>query len=871
MSCFLRSSVLALALISAHGCYSPPPEDAGDDAFVAYATTAVLGRRPHSVNEVYALSTLEGELGREAVLRVLMEQPEFVDYWSDVLMDDLLVWREGGERAGDQRCYTETHLDPSDHDDLVEHLRFRTWSTPFCPPDDGFSSKITKTTKTTTATYDPDTWLMDPDAPDDRTRDDIARDDLIQRYVDAGDVDALQAVLDDEAAGGGERVIAATAPVEPPISEGLYVGDDAFLGEATDIRPAFVKDSCDQRFTMADVLQASLSQDRLDVLYRASIATQGTFTTGNNPDRRAATQFTTSFLNRDLTCVSCHSSHYSTTSGTPRNMDWDRFEPAHRLALEGNVFSYTDNDGWHDGSLGGEGAYQKVVGLYDEGQWAEEGGIQPFGMDPVCGVFTGNLGNNNANDDIVRDGFLHPDDRGPTSGSLAGYEGAGVLEMLDMFQSGVHELDWYATEAAPGDDYGTPMSQSDFDAQCVACHNGSTAPTFQTNAYQMPPARIHQIVAEGPPTGGSMGARPDQAAAVTARFIQQSWYRPVSQYELPETALAHLTAMRIVDDVFEEVSGARLTTETGFPRNPASAEALQHLTRVFVDEGWSLRALLVEILTSTHINRVAPEGATLEGYPLPMVVEPFADVNELDEDVSVGLGDDANGQGDLVHRWSVRSLLRQVQHALDWPAPPIYPGAAANSYAQRSFQRDLGARMNRQDMGFWEHDLNASLAWELEIGTCRNTSAGADFIDELTDEGSGLSLAEAMLAVKERLVTAPEWWGAPESGGVALPGGTPTSELGLAGELASVGLAEPASSDPEAVRDFCAALLMSPQFLLAGLPVDVPNVDSFIPCDRGAVCTHDDYCEKYADTADRLGFGDADCSPYDDTIGWTSR
>jgi hypothetical protein len=106
------------------------------------------------------------------------------------------------------------------------------------------------------------------------------------------------------------------------------------------------------------------------------------------------------------------------------------------------------------------------------------------------------------------------------------------------------------------------------------------------------------------------------------------------------------------------------------------------------------------------------------------------------------------------------------------------------------------------------------------------------------------------------------WWSGPRG----LP-----SESDLALQfIASGSLSDPASSDPAAVRDYCSALLNSPQFLLGGLPAEVPDADSLVPCVRGAACSWPDHCEDFAATADVLGLGAVDCDvdgPFT-TITW---
>ena len=91
-------SLLAAASVcfSLEGCMpSPPADDNGDVSFVRQAVPLLLGRKPKGAEEVALLVDIAQLEGREAVVRMLMEQPEFVSHWTDVLVDDLALQREG--------------------------------------------------------------------------------------------------------------------------------------------------------------------------------------------------------------------------------------------------------------------------------------------------------------------------------------------------------------------------------------------------------------------------------------------------------------------------------------------------------------------------------------------------------------------------------------------------------------------------------------------------------------------------------------------------------------------------------------------------------------------------------------------------------
>ena len=71
-----------------------------------------------------------------------------------------------------------------------------------------------------------------------------------------------------------------------------------------------------------------------------------------------------------------------------------------------------------------------------------------------------------------------------------------------------------------------------------------------------------------------------------------------------------------------------------------------------------------------------------------------------------------------------------------------------------------------------------------------------------------------------------------------------------------------ASTDPNAVREYCGAILRSPQFLLVGLPTweagTNPTPLSGVPC-VDDLCTETEYCEHYRTAAVDLGYASFTC------------
>lgn len=78
--------------------------DAGDAAWVRRAMPVLWGRTPHSTVEVAAWVRAVEVAGREAVVAAMAADPAFIDYQTDVWMDDLGVPR-AGSRA-DRACWS---------------------------------------------------------------------------------------------------------------------------------------------------------------------------------------------------------------------------------------------------------------------------------------------------------------------------------------------------------------------------------------------------------------------------------------------------------------------------------------------------------------------------------------------------------------------------------------------------------------------------------------------------------------------------------------------------------------------------------------------------------------------------------------------
>ncbi len=341
-----------------------------------------------------------------------------------------------------------------------------------------------------------------------------------------------------------------------------------------------------------------------------------------------------------------------------------------------------------------------------------------------------------------------------------------------------------------------------------------------------------------------------------------------------EAAFAHLLAQRIVHQVWTRVIGAPLTLAHGFPRNEQQREILTGLTAHFVANGFSLKRLLVEIVTHPLFNQRSPADGCGRAYLLPPVLSPWS----IHEDVVAARG---NSSGDALAREDARALLHSVSRALGWSEAPAFP-----SESEARFQNSVGVFVGERRSGFDGSNFQQMLSWENRFGACLaqrepvppTTPVGADprsctgrcgilepsetqegkacgcdaicatfddccedyqpvcvdpapprprdWIDDLEGTAEAWTLAhptdpprvrDVVQALKDRLVTSPDLDGE-ESAAVAELYGVASLDVPLA----------TASDWRGRTRMFCGVLLKSPQFMLRNLsPADQSDVPRF--------------------------------------------
>ncbi len=308
---------------------------------------------------------------------------------------------------------------------------------------------------------------------------------------------------------------------------------------------------------------------------------------------------------------------------------------------------------------------------------------------------------------------------------------------------------------------------------------------------------------------------------------------PETQEVDANEGLAYLLASRVANQVWQEAYGSPLTLVHYIPRNKEQRDILLDLTTVYIENGFSLRSLLVEVVTHPLFNQLDPASGCdpNTAYILPPVMNPWV-LSEPDPSMQL------NSVGDGVHRKPARLMLRSLSYAMDWPSAAAYPGGN-----DEEFQKAIGVFVKDAEPGFLGVDFQGMLSWESRYGACANQDNGIDWILHLLDGMGDFQIAtqgtasarQVIIALKDRLLTQPSL----EEGEAEF----------LAAFLGIESLDADAVTIPElqnSLRQLCGVLVESPQFLLAG---STQNMDTWLPPDivvKGV--SFKSMCEEAAET-----------------------
>lgn len=285
----------------------------------------------------------------------------------------------------------------------------------------------------------------------------------------------------------------------------------------------------------------------------------------------------------------------------------------------------------------------------------------------------------------------------------------------------------------------------------------------------------------------------------------------------PDAAFAYLVGLNIVERVWTETVGTSLTVAHHFPRTSVQRDLLFGLTNAFVKSHFSLKRLLLDIVSQPVFNQLPPSAGCGEPYALPRVFDAWSDAEERPEMRG-------NSLGDAVFPLSPRVLRRSLHTALGWPGYPEYPAAGSS---EESLQLALGFALRDSEPGQRALDFQGRLAWESAYGACSPLAAG-DFVSTLAQQAfaaEAATLRDAFVALKDRLL-----------GSSAVS----DSERAHVEALLGTSLDSRVPDDLESkLRVLCGVLLATPQFQLGGVVAgDTAEVPSLTPSEasRAASC-----------------------------------
>jgi hypothetical protein len=463
-------------------------------------------------------------------------------------------------------------------------------------------------------------------------------------------------------------------------------------------------------FNMSDVVRSAVALDNLAPLYRANLFALEHHRPplGEQQARdELGRTFGEVYLNRQNTCLACHNSDVSTTGP---GSGWTRHYPilgSFEQALYG-------------ASSGGD-----PVNIHEMFRTDQEGSgagfTAPWGI-AGCGAFKADMATSSGGAPY----FTGALPAGATVTTLAdrfkqGYDGLALHGLARSLPSALAAACTACKTSCSG---GTPLDPESVvngafvrdlltahtaATDCGSCHGATQGLWFTPAApgehwYShlinipsntvagvrvIPGDAAHSVLIKK--LRGTAGARmPQGGPALAEGDIQkvEAWINALppgaatctscptldcvtTHIDHAPEAFAYLTAARIVNVVWQESMGYPLTIANYFPRNPSQRGALWNLTETtFLPSGWSLRELLVRILTANTFNRVPPDAQGGPGTPYqePPLYDPWetpdprtAPANQPGWSASAHPDLYNNAMTDGIYRYSAWNLLRSTR------------------------------------------------------------------------------------------------------------------------------------------------------------------------------------------------------------------
>jgi hypothetical protein len=768
------ASVLVLAL-GAHGVAAdvlePPADEGGHASFARQIVPKLLGRKPRGVLEIQLLADIAALRGREAVVRMLMEQDEFRAHWRAVLIDQMKTQRETawGQKA---ECYAGPLASP--------------------PP-------------------------------------------------------------------AGKLSEAAPAP-----------------NLAVFVRDAAITESYPGSFNMFELIGAALELDDLFPVYRAYLYTLGN-TVQDSAMMSAAedraivgAHFDEVFLGRNLECMTCHNSERAVTQAKGRH------HPLH-AGLDPAVF---DHPGGEPPPIDPDTfpAYEKCVGCH---------GSTGEGMAPYPSILGSDA--DDISDALEMVPVMKPIavDAAELAQLVAALSDPGPFAEQNLPETAAKHFAFWRRDFFSADDPLQGFGPWNISPACAVVRYGAPTegpiPAF-FGGFESSYGTVHDL----------------DDALVAGRALLTG----ASQID-GATAFAYMVAAKITENVWTELMGSPLTVVNYYARNPEQKGLHRYLTeQVFIQRGWSLKELISEILALRYFNRRAPAGSLQDHFDeLAPIFDAFVPESRtcssdpsratIDDYAFAGTSDDSralasdssqsdaqcayNGQGELVHRYSPRTLLGAAGKTLGWPAPESFAG---DDYPSVDFQKALGQYLSNFDPGRTSVDFQALLSWDDAYSRCDKTGTGVaqDWIDALVagldpfnaaHPDEPLTLRDVVLTLKDWFIQEPALHGyAAGAGGTGLAASTtlaaevPQAELAasepqLVETLFGVALDTPitsASIDESKLRELCGVYLKSPQSMLAGVVRNDALAPPRLRVCNGAACSYAQMCQTFSPSLADLGY-----------------
>jgi hypothetical protein len=188
-----------------------------------------------------------------------------------------------------------------------------------------------------------------------------------------------------------------------------------------------------------------------------------------------------------------------------------------------------------------------------------------------------------------------------------------------------------------------------------------------------------------------------------------------------ERAFALMVAANVVERVWEEVHGTRLTVPNHFPRSSEQREELYRLMRRFMRPSkggtWSLQEILKLILTSPRFNAASRAGTEL--YPLDVVFNPWILFDPRPDQAAIPAGERCTAAFPS-YEGCIKSVLR-ANHCTDCHENP-------------DRGREFGAPL-------WNHDFPGATSQRVTEAVCTSlTAAGGGCAAALgTDPVTGVT------------------------------------------------------------------------------------------------------------------------------------